>query len=400
MERFSCAAELIRARAPERPVLCLRPHAAMRAARWFRENFPGALLYAMKANDAAPLLRGLRQAGITDFDVASAAELEQVAALDGVRAHIMNPVKPRGLIRAAYADHGVRTFAFDSEDELDKIMDETGRAGDLTLVLRIVCPNTYSEIPLEGKFGVALPQAEPLLKRARKVAARLGLTFHVGSQAMSPEGFGEALRLTARYIGSCGVPIDLVDVGGGFPSRYPGLEPPPLADFVEEIVNAFDRLWVGDGCELWAEPGRALVAEAESVLVRVEARKGSTLYINDGAFGTLFDAAYAKFVFPARAIRPGQGEMVTSAPRQFALYGPTCDSFDYMPGPFALPAGIREGDYIEIGNIGAYGRVMASRFNGFGIYDTAVLMDEPMLSMYNATESAPQAAAARVGWSG
>jgi len=217
--------------------------------------------------------------------------------------------------------------------------------------------------------------------RARAAADRLGLTFHVGSQAMSPDGFGEALRVTARYIATAPARIDLVDVGGGFPARYPGLEPPPLSAFVAAIAESFDRLWVGEACELWAEPGRALVAEAESVLVRVEARKGHTLYINDGAFGTLFDAAHANFTFPARALRAG-GAVMEGPQTGFALFGPTCDSFDYLPGPFMLPADIAEGDYIEIGNIGAYGHVMASPFNGFGRYERVTLTDAPMLSMY------------------
>jgi len=381
MDQFSCAAELLRHCTPDVPVLCLRPHAAARAVEWFRENFPGSTLYAVKANDAPDVLTALHGAGLRDFDAASLEEIDRVQRLPGARAHVMNPIKSRALIRAAYFDHGVRTFAFDSAAELDKILTETGGARDLTLMLRIVCPNTHSEIPLEGKYGVALSDAADLLMRARAVSERLGLTFHVGSQAMSPEGFGEALRTTARYIATAPARIDLVDVGGGFPARYPGMEPPPLSAFVDAIAESFDRLWVGDDCQLWAEPGRALVAEAESVLVRVEARKGGTLYINDGAFGTLFDAAHANFVFPARALRAGEGE-IDGPETGFALFGPTCDSFDHLPGPFMLPAGIAEGDYIEIGNIGAYGHVMASPFNGFGKYERVRLNDAPMMSVY------------------
>jgi ornithine decarboxylase len=77
---------------------------------------------------------------------------------------------------------------------------------------------------------------------------------------------------------------------------------------------------------------------------------------------------------------------------EFALYGPTCDSADYLPGPFVLPDCVREGDYIEIGQIGAYGRAMASRFNGFGEYDEVILRDEPMLSMYAEAEQAASVA--------
>ncbi len=381
MEQFSCAADLLARRTPDVPVLCVRPHAAARAVEWFRENFPGSTLYAVKANDAPDVLAALHAAGLRDFDAASLDEIARVHALPGARAHVMNPIKSRALIRSAYFDYGVRTFAFDSGEELDKILAETGGARDLTLMLRLICPNTHSEIPLEGKYGVALSDAADLLMRARAMAQQLGLTFHVGSQAMSPEGFGEALRTTARYIATAPAKIDLVDVGGGFPARYPGLEPPPLSAFVAAIAESFDRLWVGDDCALWAEPGRALVAEAESVLVRVEARKGGMLYINDGAFGTLFDAAHANFTFPARGFRAG-GEAIDGPSAGFALFGPTCDSFDHLPGPFMLPAGIGEGDYIEIGNIGAYGHVMASPFNGFGKYERVTLTDEPMLSIY------------------
>lgn len=391
MEQFSCAADLLRSRSPDVPVLCVRPHAAARATHWFRDNFPGRVLYAIKANDAPDILDTLHRSGLRDFDAASLDEIARIHALPGAKAHVMNPVKSRALIRSAYFDYGVRTFAFDSGEELDKIIAETGGARDLTLMLRLICPNTHSEIPLEGKYGVALGQAADLLTRARGVAARLGLTFHVGSQTMSPEGFGEALHTTARYIATSPARIDMVDVGGGFPACYPGLEPPPLGDFVTAITEAFNRLWVGEDCELWAEPGRALVAEAESVLVRVDARRGGTLYISDGAFGTLFDAAHANFTFPARGLRAGMGVLEDTPASGFALFGPTCDSFDHLPGPFMLPADIAEGDYIEIGNIGAYGHVMASPFNGFGKYERVIVTDEPMMSMYAPTAPDMQA---------
>jgi len=384
MDVFTSAAELLRNHRPERPVLCLRPHAAARAARWFLANFPGQVLYAAKANDASPIIEALAEAGITKFDVASSVEIARMAAVPNAELYFMNPVKSRVSIRTAFDEFGVRSFAFDSEDELDKILEETGRARDLALYLRIACPNTHSLIPLEGKFGVPMAEAPALLLRARQVAKRLGITFHVGSQAVVPAAFGEALRQVGQLIVTSGVLVDAIDIGGGFPSRYPHSDPPELADYAEEIAKAWDELAVKDSCALLCEPGRALVAEAESVIVRVDARRGNALYINDGAFGTLFDAAYSRFRYPARLIgargAKGRGEA------EFSLYGPTCDSSDYSPGPFMLPPSVKEGDYIEIGQIGAYGRVLANRFNGFGEYDEAVLTDEPMLSMYADTE--------------
>lgn len=383
MEIYRCAADYIRLQRPERPVLALRPHAAERAARWFVDNFPGKSLYAVKANDAPDVLRAIRRAGVADFDVASIGEIEQVRGLPGATAHLMHPIKSRQLIRTAYFDYGVRTFAVDCEAELEKVLAETGNARDLTIVVRMACPNTFSEIPLEGKFGISWLESANLLQQSRIAAERLGLTFHVGSQAMAPAAYSHALKTVSQHIAHAGVMADLIDVGGGFPARYPGLEPPPLSAYVDEINTAFDGLLVGWRCELWAEPGRAMAAEAESVVVRVEARKDDTLYINDGAFGTLFDAAHCKFVFPARRLELDEADDDRSALAPFALYGPTCDSIDHMPGPFYLPGTIGEGDYIEIGNIGAYGRVMASRFNGFGEYETAFVADEPMLSMYH-----------------
>jgi ornithine decarboxylase len=380
MDVFTSAAELLCHRRPERPVLALRPHAAFRAARWFLANFPGRVLYAAKANDAPLILDALLAAGINGFDVASLTEIDRLARVPGAELFFMNPVKSRGAIARAYHEVGVRRFAFDSDDELDKILEETGGAKDLQLFLRVVCPNTHSLIPLEGKFGVSSAEAPALLLRARQRAHRLGLTFHVGSQAVVPAAFGDALRQVGQLIVTSGVLVDAVDIGGGFPSRYPHSNPPDLASFMEEVVKAADELAVKHSCELLCEPGRALVAEAESVIVRVDARRDHALYINDGAFGTLFDAAYSGFLFPTRLI--GAPARKRGVEAEFSFYGPTCDSCDYLPGPFMLPETVREGDYIEIGQIGAYGRVLANRFNGFGEYEEVILEDEPMLSMY------------------
>lgn len=391
MDVFSSAGELLRDRRPERPVLALRPHAASRAAAWFLANFPGRVLYAAKANDAPQVLDALVEAGVSAFDVASLVEIERAARIEGAELYFMNPVKSRGAIARAYRDFGVRCFAFDSAAELNKILQETGGAEDLTLFLRIACPNTHSLIPLEGKFGASREEAPALLLKARQRAARLGITFHVGSQAVVPAAFGEALRQVGQLIVSSGVLVDAIDIGGGFPARYPHSDPPALATFMDEIVRAADELAVKHSCELLCEPGRALVAEAESVIVRVDARRGNALYVNDGAFGTLFDAAYSGFRFPARLVTPDRNK-TPSPDAEYVLYGPTCDSSDYLPGPFVLPACVDEGDYLEIGQVGAYGRVLANRFNGFGVFDEVLLTDEPMLSMFDTCEEDSQAA--------
>jgi ornithine decarboxylase len=311
-------------------------------------------------------------------------EIEDLAGVRGAELYFMNPVKPRSAIARAYRDFGIRHFAFDSAEELDKVVAETGGAKDLTLYLRVACPDTHSLIPLEGKFGASGQDAPALLLRGRQLARRLGITFHVGSQAVVPAAFAEAIRQIGQLIVASGVLVDAIDIGGGFPSCYPHSEPPELESFMDEVVRAADELAVKHSCEILCEPGRALVAEAESVIVRVDARRGNALYVNDGAFGTLFDAAYSGFRFPVRLIATSRRK--TKPLTEFALYGPTCDSADYLPGPFVLPDCVREGDYIEIGQIGAYGRVFANHFNGFGQYDEIILRDEPMLSMYTQAE--------------
>jgi ornithine decarboxylase len=390
MEKFASAAALISAQKPERPVLGVRPHAAARAARWFIDNFPGDVAYAYKANSSVFLLGALYGAGIRHFDVASLAELEDAVTIPGVHLHFMHPVKSRLAIRRAY-ELGVRTFSLDSEDELKKIYEETGGARDLDLFVRIAVPAKNSRVPLERKFGTTGAKAARLLVKARQVADELGICFHVGSQTTTPDAYITALAEVHRLIVKAGVVVDRLDVGGGFPAAYPDSVPAPLSSFVETITAGIESLPVRENVGIMCEPGRALVAEAESLIVRVDARRGDDLFINDGAYGTLYDAAHLGWIFPTRLV---SRETKPDDPLMpFSFYGPTCDSIDFMKGPFMLPSSIREGDYIEIGNIGAYGRAIGGRFNGYGSYEEVILLDDPMLSVYG--DSEPMAGAKR-----
>jgi ornithine decarboxylase len=387
METFQSASALIRSRKPEKPIIGLRPHAAGRAARWFLANFPGDVAYAYKANSTPFLIGALYGAGVRHFDVASLPELEDAKTIPDVTFHFMHPVKSRHAIRRAY-QLGCRSFSLDSEDELKKIADETGNARDLSLWIRIAVPAMDAVIPLENKFGITGQAAVRLLVKARQLAKSLGISFHVGSQTVRPQAYAAALAEAGRLIERSGVAIDGIDVGGGFPARYSDDVPAPLSDFMRVIRDSFAKLPVADGCRFMCEPGRALVAEAESLIVRVDARRGNDLYINDGSYGMLFDAAHLGFAFPVRLVGREVRDPKALAPFQF--WGPTCDSIDHMKGPFMLPASIREGDYIEIGNTGAYARAIAGKFNGFGFYDEVILKDEPIYTMYG--EAAPAGA--------
>ncbi|HWK32460.1 MAG TPA: type III PLP-dependent enzyme [Hyphomicrobium sp.] len=390
MEKHSSASALIDRCRPERPVRGLRPHAAGRAARWFLDNFPGDVAYAYKANSSVFLIGALYGAGIRHFDVASLPEIEDAATIPDAHLHFMHPVKSRHAIRRAY-DLGVRSYSLDSEDELRKIVEATGGARDLILWVRIAVPAINSRIPLERKFGTFGAEAADLLVKTRQVAAEIGLTFHVGSQTSTPDAYVTALGEVHRIIVKSGVMIDRLDIGGGFPSRYPDSDPAPLQDFIDVISAGIEALPVKENIKLMCEPGRALVSEAESLIVRVDARRGKNLYINDGSYGMLFDAAHLNFIFPMKLVSRSVDPSDPLVP--FELWGPTCDSIDHMKGPFMLPDCIAEGDYIEIGNMGAYARAIAGRFNGYGEYDEVILLDPPMLSMYG--EEAMDVAAAR-----
>jgi ornithine decarboxylase len=388
MHRFPSAGALIGAQKPDQPVIGLRPHAAGRAARWFLENFPGDVAYAYKANSSVFLLGALYGAGIRHFDVASIPEIEDAATIPGAQLHFMHPVKSRVAIRRAFAEFGVRSFALDSEDELKKIQEETGGCRDLILWVRVAVSAKNSKIPLERKYGITGAKAARLLVKARQASKELGITFHVGSQTATPDAYVAALAEVGQLIAKAGVVLDRLDVGGGFPSIYTDGEPAPLDSFMRAIHDGVEKLPIGERCQLMCEPGRALVAEAESLILRVDARRGNELFINDGSYGTLFDAAHMDFNFPVRLIGRGAeaGEPMTA----FSFWGPTCDTIDFMKGPFLLPAKIKEGDYIEIGNTGAYGRAIAGRFNGYGAFDEAILLDQPMLTMYPAEAEVEQ----------
>ena len=365
---------------PVEPVTLLRPHAARRAARYFTQKFPGRSLYAVKANPSPALLRLLWDEGVTHYDVASLGEVRLVAAtLPEATLCFMHPVKAEEAIAAAYFDHGVRTFSLDSLSELEKIMRATRGATDLNLLVRIRVSSDHSKLSLATKFGAAPAELTRLLFATRQAADALGICFHVGSQAMSAQAYRDAMGEVRAAIVEAAVTVDIVDVGGGFPSSYPGMEPPPLETYFATIHETFEALPISYSAELWCEPGRAMCAEYASVLVRVEKRRGDELFINDGAYGALFDAAHIGWRYPVSLVRQTASEV---RPMDFSFYGPTCDDLDHMVGPFALPGDVCAGDYIEVGMLGAYGCAMRTAFNGFGVGEAVIVDDEPMASLY------------------
>lgn len=370
---------------PEEPLHCLRPAAITAAARSFVEAFEGRTLYAVKCNPEPRVLAALWRGGVRAFDCASPAEIALVRqVLPEATIHYMHPIKARSAIRAAWHQHGVRDFAIDSAAELDKILSETGPSDDLGLIVRLALPKGGAALDLSGKFGIAPEDAPALLRRARSVAARLGISFHVGSQCADPARWSAAIALAGDAAVAAGVKLDVLDVGGGFPVTYTEKSDlPPLGAFMAEIdagvATLDDRLGELAPEEIWAEPGRALVAQGVSVVVQVQARKGDALYINDGVYGSLADAGSLNWRFPLRPLRRSGAAPSDTELRRFTLFGPTCDSLDRMDGGFWLPGDIAEGDWFEIGQLGAYGATLRTAFNGFDRGQLVEVADAPLL---------------------
>lgn len=375
--RFPNVLSMVEALRPSYPVYCLRPHVLRAVATRFLDLFPGRVLYAVKCNPHPRVLRALYDAGIRHFDTASLPEIALVReSFPDAGAYFMHPVKGRAVIRTAVRVYGIDTFVVDHADELMKVLDEAGGGEGLTIVVRIKTPPVEGTFyHLAAKFGAEEADAAALLKEARAHGCQVGLSFHVGSQCLSPEAYSQALAAVGRVLERAQTPIQLLDVGGGFPVNYPGTNAPPLESFIDAIEAATKVLWLRRDCTLMCEPGRAVVADGVSLVVQVQLRKGDQIYVNDGIYGSLSETVTAKLRLPARLLRLGgapQGDT-----RAFIVNGPTCDSLDVLPSTLDLPADVREGDWIEIDRVGAYSYALASRFNGFYPETLVTVEDDP-----------------------
>ena len=386
MAKFQCVDELVKSLQPINPVYCLRKNSLKLAANWFNNNFPGDVLYAVKCNPTEAVIRTLIKNGIANFDAASIDEIKLVKKISPeAKIYFMHTVKKEKSIEEAYFNFGIKAYSFDSKEELDKILRITKNAKDLELFLRIQTSNEHSEIDLSKKFGASISEAVQLSKIAKVKAKKFGYSFHVGSQCMHPIAYSKAIKDLGNIIKKSNICPDVINVGGGFPTTYPDLYPQPLENYFKEIILAIKKLNLIKEPKIICEPGRALVAESGSTIVRVELKKKQNLYINDGTYGSLFDAGTPKFIFPTKAI-----QMENSASKRlmpYSFYGPTCDGLDYMKGPFMLPANIKTGDYIEIGQLGAYGMSLRTNFNGFYSNEIHEVQDKPLMSIYEVDEN-------------
>ena len=365
------------------PVLYFRPHALLKPADWFVETFSPTAFYSVKANSGSHITAQLWSRGITHFDIASIVEARQIkAAFTDSVLGFLHTVKSAEAIEEAYFAHGCRIFALDSVRELTKILKATHNAPDLTLIVRVAIDNSSAILALDDKFGADFDLAIALLKQARSKAAKTGLSFHVGSQAMDPQSFVDALSYLKTIETAAGGDVDIFDIGGGFPALYPQFAEPPAIDTYKTMIESYLNANMGAQAEIWCEPGRALVSHAESLLARVEHITDDAVFINDGVYGVLHDAGEIGWRFPVRSFKADGALMDANDLEAKIVFGPTCDSADKLHHKIALPRTIDVGDFIEFGCVGAYGTAFSSRFNGFGAYETVIVKDDPWPNFY------------------
>ena len=384
MQKFKSVENLIGQLKPHKPVYCIRKNSILSASKFFQKNFPGKILYAIKTNPHPSIIKTILKSGIDQFDVASIEEIKAVRKFSqSAKCSFMHTVKSRENISEAYFKYGIKTYALDTKDELIKIIESTGNAKDLELFVRVSVSNEHAEIDLSKKFGALNSEASGLLRLVKQHSKKVGLSFHVGSQCMHPISYSKGIAEIGSIIKKTKILPDYINVGGGFPTIYPDLIPQSLDNYFNEIKNSFKNLKLSSLPEIICEPGRALVAESGSTIVRVNLRKKQKLYINDGTYGTLFDAGTPNIVFPSKMIKDGYNKIISKKLTAFDFYGPTCDSMDYMKGPFLLPNNIKENDYIELGQLGAYGLTFRTQFNGFFSDEIYEVEDSPIMSLYD-----------------
>ena len=381
MQKFESVDKIVDELKPVNPIYCIRKNSINTACNWFNKNFPGKVLYAVKTNPHEEVIKEIKNGGIDKFDIASIEEIKIIKKIvPDAECFYMNTIKSREHIREAYFNYNIKNFALDTKDELLKIIEATENAQDLNLFVRISISNEHAEIDLSKKFGALSSEILGLFRLTKAHSAKVGLSFHVGSQCMHPISYTKGIGEMGNIIKKTNIIPDFINIGGGFPTIYPDLRPQSLNNYIFEIKKALNNLKLEKQPVLMCEPGRALVAESGSTIVKVVLRKKQKLYINDGTYGSLFDAGFPNIVFPARMIQ--NGRIISKKLTAFNFYGPTCDSMDYMKGPFILPNNIKENDYIELGQLGAYGITFRTKFNGFFSDQIFEVEDKAIMSMY------------------
>ena len=347
---------------PDQPVLFFNPSMLGQSYKRFAKGFPGLVTYAVKANDSVEVIENLVVAGMTAFDVASPAEMKRVRQISpSAILHYNNPIRSRGEIREGVA-HGVVSWSVDCLSELNKLI-EGGATGEVAVRLRL--PVAGAVYDFGEKFGADPLMAIELLRAVSQAGFSPAMTFHPGTQCNSPQAWARYIEECANIAVQAGVELKRLNVGGGYAAHRTGNAP-----VIESIFDAIDRtvcrVFGSKRPDLICEPGRAMVAESYQLAVRVKAIKNDTLlYLNDGIYGGMAEWRDLGEM-DRHMVFADDGQQKHGAPKNFTLYGPTCDSLDRIPGEICLPSDIDEEDYVLIAGMGAYSTATATAFNGYG----------------------------------
>jgi ornithine decarboxylase len=362
-DTFADVGQMLRRLRPAQPVYCIY---AKRYRAWtttFVRDFPGRVLYAVKANDDPGIIRLLYESGVRHFDCASLPEVARVAELFGdATCYFMVPVRLRGAAAVAQKKYGVRHFVIDHADGIAALAKEIDMPGSVVFA-RMAVHHQSAMADLSAKFGAPPALIPSLIAAIAATGAEPALAFNVGSAVTDPEAYRYAIGVAAGVMQTLPVKLRLVDIGGGFAMPYPGFPVPPLTEYFAAVREAMTALPLSEDGEILCEPGRALAAPGLTAVVEVLMRKDDRLFINDGIYGIFWELRLRGHDrYPAAAFRDGQP--LAGKQQDFRLYGPTCDNIDVLPGAVGLPADIRAGDYIEFSRIGAYSLSGRSNFNG------------------------------------
>ncbi|MBR9843455.1 MAG: type III PLP-dependent enzyme [Rhodobacteraceae bacterium] len=354
---------------PDHPVLCFAPDVLQAVARRFIDGFAGLVTYAVKANDDPAVLANLAAAGIRAFDVASPAEMARVRAVKGDAVlHYHNPVRSVEEIAAGVV-HGVQSWSVDCAQELAKLADVPREGVEIAVRLRL--PVKGAAYDFGGKFGADPEGAVALLRQVVEMGFVPSLTFHPGTQCADPEAWAVYIEAAADVARRAGVRLARLNVGGGFAAHRAGVAPDleAIFDRIAEAAEVFGP----DRPALVCEPGRAMVSEAVTAVLRVKAlRSGGAVFLNDGIYGAL--AEWRDIGAPGRfRVMSPEGQLRQGAMRERVVFGPTCDSLDRLPEALALPEDMAEGDYLLVPGMGAYTAAITTGFNGYGRHEVVTV---------------------------
>ena len=343
------------------PLFVIQRSALRRQLDRFRAALPRVEpFYAVKANPLPDVLKTM-VAGKAGFDAASVPEI-QVALAAGAKPDqiiFANTIKrPESIAAAAKA--GVKLMTFDSEYELDKIAEA---APDARVVVRIKVPNVGSIVELSLKFGVDPSDAIGLLIKAHRLGLKpAGVSFHVGSQCTHIGNYIEALETAAIILHDARLkqlPLELLDIGGGFPIRHFDAEEDLFDTMAPMVAKEIDRL-IDPNIRVIAEPGRFLVGPAGILIMCVVGKaireNKHWYYLDDGVYGSLSGLIFDHCKYQYKVAADGRTQLST-------LAGPTCDSLDIISRGEELPE-LEIGDMVYVENIGAYSHASATYFNG------------------------------------